>query len=670
MHKYKLVVILILSTIPQLALAQQPPWTGILSPTRAVDWRNAGIAGGVPNITTICTTLGTSGQIPGFSQSVTVSQINTAITSCNGSGGGVVFLNTGTYSLSGEVVMMSNVVLRGAGPTNTLLKFTASGGACNAPMTEEVCFSGSNNWNGAPNHITTWTGGYAQGSTSITLGSTSGLSVGQLLILDQADDTSDTGNYFVNGTSLSFSTEAGSPGRVVGGVVYSQQEYKLVTNIAGNVVTISPPLYSPNWRSANSPGAWWANTLIKNSGIENLTIDASAALSNGSDIQFWNAYQCWVKNIRSIYALNSGSNGRNHIWLEYSAKIVVRDSYFFGTRAASTLSYGVETWQTGDDLIENNICQQVVSCLLVGNTEGTVFGYNFSVDDFNNNATFNMPGPSFTHDSGTAYNLFEGNQGTGAVEDDIHGTHTMHTYFRNQWFGLDTAGKTNQLQPAEISSYSRYMAFIANVMGSAGTTNKYQVIAPDTTNCNTAVFSFGFQDSGCVTSLDATLTSTTALRWGNWDTFTNASRWCGNSSDTGWSTTCGSTSEIPTGLSIFANAVPTKGDTGAGQAALPASFYLSSKPSWWQFPNGVTSTPFPAIGPDVVGGLVTAGTGITSTLGGHVYLTPARNCFLNVMGGTPLGIGSVLSFDANTCYNNQQSVVVAPPTALRVVSIN
>ena len=637
--------------VPAASQAQQP-WSGILDPSRAVDWRNAGFA--IPAVTNVCTTL---------SSGATNAQINTAITNCNGSGGGVVLLNAGIYSLSGEIVMKSNVVLRGAGASTTLLQFSAGGSACSLGGTEEVCFTGSLNWNGSPNHLTSWTGGYAKGGTQVTLGSTSGLSVGQILILDQADDASDTGNYYVCQT-LSCSTEGGSPGRVVGGVNYTQQEYKVVTNIAGNVVTISPPLYSPNWRSSQAPGAWWATTTIQNAGIENLTLDYSAS-TNFSGIAFFNAYKCWAKNIRSIYT-NGSSGGRNHVWLQYSKNIVVRDSYFFGTRAASTLSYGVETWQTGDCLIENNIFQQVVAPLLVGNAEGCVFGYNFGVNDFNNNTTFNMPGPSFTHDGGTAYNLFEGNQGTGALEDDIHGTHNMHTYFRNQYFALDDLNKTSQTMAVEVSSYSRYMAFIGNVMGRAGYSNKYQVIAPDTTNCNTAIFSFGFQSNGCNTPLDATLTSSTALRWGNWDTVTNATRWCGNSSNTGWSTTCGSISEIPTGLAIFSNAVPTKGDVGAGQSALPASFYLPGTPAWWSFPS-IAASPFPAVGPDVTGGTLTSGIGTGSNLGGHAYLIPARSCFLNVLGGLPAGTGAVRIFDATTCYGSSTVSQPNAPTSLNAI---
>lgn len=206
MRKVLTIIIILISP----ALAHGQAWSGVIDPIRALDWSTPGVTGGIPTRTTICSTLN-----PG----ATAAQINSAINACPS--GQVVFLNAGTYNLSTEIVMKSNVTLRGAGANSTQVKFTGGGGACSLPGTEDVCFTGSFNWNGGPQHLTTWTAGYSKGTTVITLGSVSGLSVGQLLILDQADDTTDPGLTapLVNGTSTSFSTEAGSPGRTVSGVL-------------------------------------------------------------------------------------------------------------------------------------------------------------------------------------------------------------------------------------------------------------------------------------------------------------------------------------------------------------------------------------------------------------------------------------------------------------------
>src|SRR2546428_13058504 len=93
--------------------------SGILDPSRAVDWSQAGIPGGIPTRTTICATLN-----PG----ATPAQINSAIASCPA--GQAVLLTAGTSSISGGITFngQSNVTLRGAGPDKTFLVFSGSNG--------------------------------------------------------------------------------------------------------------------------------------------------------------------------------------------------------------------------------------------------------------------------------------------------------------------------------------------------------------------------------------------------------------------------------------------------------------------------------------------------------------------------------------------------------------
>ena len=191
-------------------------------------------------------------------------------------------------------------------------------------------------------------------------------------------------------------------------------------------------------------------------------------------------------------------------------------------------------------------------------------------------------------------------------------------------------------------SYSRYYNIVGNVLGYSGITASYS-------GSNHAVYDVGSGNTnGLVTVPADSLVGATLMRWGNYDVVTGAVRWCGNSSDTGWTTICGGISEVPTGLSSYANAVPAT-------TMLPASFYLSTKPSWW--PSGKA---WPAIGPDVTGGNV-------PNVGGHAYTIPAQDCYLNVMGGPADGTGPVLSFNAATCYTNSSSALPAPPTGLQAI---
>jgi hypothetical protein len=282
---------------------------------------------------------------------------------------------------------------------------------------------------------------------------------------------------------------------------------------------------------------------------------------------------------------------------------------------------------------------------------------------------------------GDDFQLFEGNVSPGFDIDIYHGTHLDETIFRNLALGWDSCAnsqcgadtfKDSGTTAIFQGAYNRYANLIGNVLGTPGYTTTYTSGAP----CNACSVSLGGGDNG--QPPNDPLTATTSMRWGNWDVVTNAVRWCGNSSDTGWSTTCSGTSEIPTGLSAYANSVPTLGDTAAGQGALPASFYLAAKPSWFG------STPFPAIGPDVSNGTVgqcsgtlnTAGgysglpatssancvsTSLASAWGGHVNATPAMNCALNVMGMPPDGTGAAVTFNAASCYSSTGTIQLTPP---------
>src|SRR5712691_7875382 len=124
-------------------------WIGILDPTRAIDWSKAGVAGGIPNRSTVCATLN-----PG----ATSAQIISAINACPS--GQVVFLNAGNYTnLSGMSVTRSNVTLRGAGADQTKLFFTGTAGACGAwGANMSICISdGPSNGGFRPTHTATLT---------------------------------------------------------------------------------------------------------------------------------------------------------------------------------------------------------------------------------------------------------------------------------------------------------------------------------------------------------------------------------------------------------------------------------------------------------------------------------------------------------------------------------
>ena len=585
--------------------------SGLIDPNRVIDWSQAGIPEGIPNRTTNCATLNAG---------ASAAQINSAIASCPA--GQVVFLNAGTYNLSTGIDFAnhSNVTLRGAGGDQTFLVFSGHSG-CQGQQSDICVRSNETNWPGGPSHTANWTGGYAKGTTQITLSSTSGIIPGStVLALDQLNDSSDSGGIFVCESEGTCSQE-GPAGAERSN--RAQSQLVLATAVSGSTVTISPGLYMPNWRSSQTPGAWWGSTQATMDGIEDLSMDHTNG-GAASGITFSNAYKCWVKGVRSVQA------DRNHVWIYTSARIVVRDSYFYGTKNAASQSYGIEPYASSDSLVENNIFQHIATPMQVnGSASGTVFGYNFTTDNFYNASPGWMIAGNSLHAAGVDNLLFEGNEANALIGDNIHGTHNFITAFRNQYVGWET-GKSAQTNALQIYAGIRFLNVIGNVLGKQGYHKQYQDLAPSGSSSDSSIYTLGWSGnegkSGGAGPND-TLVASTMLRWGNFDYVNNSVQW--------------NTAEVPASISQFASAVPAS-------HTLPASFYLASRPGWWG------SMPWPAVGPDVTGG---------SDPSGHVYANPAQVCFNNSSGGT-----GAITFNASDCYGSGSSTppqgAPAPPTNL------
>src|SRR5437667_8667138 len=129
--------------------------SGILDPSRAIDWTQSGIPGGIPNRTTICATINAATYGNGASDAT--AGIQAALNSCPANQ--VVSLSSGTFRINSGLRIPSNKVLRGAGPAQTILDLHGlTTGAINFG-------AGSQPSAGISNAIT---GGAAKGSTSIT----------------------------------------------------------------------------------------------------------------------------------------------------------------------------------------------------------------------------------------------------------------------------------------------------------------------------------------------------------------------------------------------------------------------------------------------------------------------------------------------------------------------
>ena len=138
----------------------------------------------------------------------------------------------------------------------------------------------------------------------------------------------------------------------------------------------------PNWTSGKSPGAYWGNSsgMTHGNGVEDLSIDAKNSAAGASAIEFIFTYDGWVKKFRVVY----GPNPRCYVCVYSGARVTIRDSYFFGNVAEAgtgVTHYGVETTNASDVLVENNIIQRRTSPFVSNGDDGSVYGYNFAIND-------------------------------------------------------------------------------------------------------------------------------------------------------------------------------------------------------------------------------------------------------------------------------------------------
>lgn len=695
--------------ITALVSAQQ--WSGVISTGRAPDestgggWANAGISGGIPS--SAWTQCGST--VAAYSGSA--STINTAIAACGSNQ--YVHLGTGSFTLSSGIDFggKSSVVLRGDGADQTIILSTGNVGCNGADAL--ICIAGGNNSPGGESNVCDWTSGYSQGATTITLsncgsttpsvGAIGNLKVGSLIVLDQVDEANDTGAIWNClqgvGTSTARCASEGTgffartDGTTVASVnARSQQQVVRVTQCdsnsstghacsSGTNITISPGLYMPNWTTTQKPQAWYAGSYVSNSGVENLSINANNGSTNPSsfNITLMSCDSCWVSGVRSMWA------GRAHVRVFVSKNCTIQNSYFFQDFAHATQSYAMELVNAADNLIVNNIWQKVTDSTPTcnGGCEGNVIAYNFAIASTYSAANW-LQASYYDHASGDAYNLLEGNIGVGFTQDQIHGTHHFYTLFRNFLMGWQLQCQlastpdncTTQTSPIYSYSGSRYDNFVGNVLGTPTYHTQYQCIATSTSSCsgaNVSIYDLGFTDnqdgSGnatnntvingyCTTqacsahSYYDNITVITGMRWGNYDVVNAANQW--------------TTGEVPSGLTLYSNAVPTSSCTS--MLACPSSFYLSAKPSWWG------SRAWPGIGPEISGGNIGQCSGGTYAkmpsdttahcIGGgtkvsgwnsQANMNPAMDCAINTMGMPVDGSGSVLSFNAGTCYTVSSS---------------
>lgn len=704
-----LTLILALSCVAQAQL-----WNGLLSNARAGNtWSTAGADPTVEYATrTTCTTLAAGS---------TAAQINTAIKNCAAAhladAGGVVVLSAGSYSIGtagidfshnncGTVSQgCSNVTLRGAGADQTTLTLSNSTTSCPESGGVDICIAPQGTglgYDGSTDNIASWTAGYSQGTTSITINSFSkgaigNWSVGSIVFLDQMDVANTpyptTGLLICNQGNCGQGNVSGRPNR-------SLTEPQIITSVSGSgpwTIGIKPGIRTPNWFTnastcANGSGVGssspcnpqiWGNSgkAISGVGLENMTLDLSSALSNFSVVQCFGCYNVWIRGIKFIDThgdTETGANGFYNFWPLQSTNVTYRDNYSQNSPPVSNY-YSMSCWTSGDELYENNIDVHKPFNFMAEGCIGSVSAYNFALDMYYTHChgcgtdTGWQQNSNYRHGGTDMLGLFEGNIGTGVIGDEVFGASDLYTSFRSFYSGRDpnggapAGGKTEQTTAVLLYPPNRFWNIIGDVLGTPSYHTTYVCAPPNVSgscannnagNFVADIYSLGYPD-GYAGSNDS-YTSSSMVKWANFDTVTNAVRYCSPADPSFASAPCSSTSEVATSLSDgFSNVDPY---SGLGHT-LPNSLFHASQPSWWP-----ASKTWPIIGPDITGGNVvrcTSGTysgnvvpnssycsgGTSASVGaGTVYSNPAMDCYFNTMGGAPNGGFENLTFNADTCY--------------------
>jgi hypothetical protein len=190
------------------------------------------------------------------------------------------------------------------------------------------------------------------------------------------------------------------------------------------------------------------------------------------------------------------------------------------------------------NVIEDNIFYNGLTGIIYnGAVSGNVFAYNYITKMWSDDYPGRPGGCASAHGAHSMMNLFEGNYCDGPIfsGDFTWGSTAYSTYFRNrQITNTYPNSPVNNLYGIQLLQNAWYMNFVGNVLGVQGNETVYQ--SSDVYDGRKGIYFL--EDSGVINSI---------LRHGNWDSVNNAVVWDPNNSN----------------------------------HALPASLYLSAKPSWY-----------------------------------------------------------------------------------------
>lgn len=415
---------------------------------RLLDWSYAGIPGGIPKNAAIYRSLGVPGQASSFSQAVTSTQINRALSSCPS--GQVVYLNPGTYSVD-QISFDAYVgkTLRGAGAGQTILLLNGR------IVNRDITF---HEGHGAP-----VASGYIKGSTSITLASTPSerFRAGSLICLSEEASP----NKWGPGVGVYY--RSGFPS---GSSVYNLNETRCfrhmnrIVSVVGSTLKLAAPIpldFSPSLDVKAYPQGTAERTSL--CGLEDMTLDAQDRID--TPISFISADRCWIQDVE-LKNVPGSDIGMIRFWQCFQCEI--RRCYIHGATGYPHQTDGYATafnYGSSNCLIIDCIVDKVADLCESNGASACAYLYNYSRDTLR--AGIYSRGMTVSHGPHGFMLLVEGNVLSTIANDGYHGSTSHVVVFRNHINGLNSQGPLEQRKLVNLCRGSYFHTLVGNILGDA-----------------------------------------------------------------------------------------------------------------------------------------------------------------------------------------------------------
>jgi hypothetical protein len=510
-------------------------------------WEGAGVEGGIPERTTICadvTEAPYNADATGASSAVAA--IQAAIDACPDDQ--VVFVPAGTYVIDGAININKSITLRGSGSATVFETATGSGTAIHIGALGPWPPPKAND-----SYRTPIVDGAMRDSTTITVADASAIEVGKMIMVDEEDDP-----------DLVW-TKADNPGRY-------RASMHMVESTTSTTITFRPPLPIDYTRSAQVS---WFPDLTEDAGVEGIRFLGTGS-GPGLFIDIMSAWNCWVLDCeftdmpsRTLMVAWSG-----HIELR---KIFMHDQSNGGPNSEGLDLFSDVNWSLVVDSIcvaggfpQINIGDGGANPYYSGGF-GNVIAYNYCVDAYYTDPPTAPDAGKQPSDIGTnhsphsQFNLIEGNVIGKFGSDAYHGSGSHTVLLRNGITGTSSWTGVSNHTAVQIDRRNLHYALIGNVLGVAGTPATYEY-ATESGWSGTALFRLGFPDVGN-DGYDGTFPPMDLLH-----------------SDGGPRDLYVDRDNSPNGTTMIeGNWTSNLGrqDWTIEPAQIPASLFLTSKPSWF-----------------------------------------------------------------------------------------